>query len=100
MTPGAGRLPSDWVAVPAAAITAAAALVLLGGALAALRTPRRAGLTFATHTALALELLLAAGVLRLAAVESLESLGAVAAIVAIRQLIGRGIRSGAAASTS
>lgn len=98
MTPGAGRLPPEWVAGPAAVITAFAAVVLLAGALAAVRSSGGAGRTFAAHTALALELLLAAGVLRLAAVETLESLATVAAIVAVRQVIGLGIRSGAAAS--
>lgn len=98
MTAEAGRLPTEWVAAPAAVITAFAALVLLAGVVAAARTPARGGETFATHTVLALELLLAAGLLRLAAVVSVESLATVAAIVAIRRVIGLGIRTGAAAS--
>ena len=94
----AARLAEELVAPPAALVTAAAALVLVGGALAAARAPGAAGATFARHVQLTLELLLAAGIIRLAAVETYGALATVAIIVALRQVIARGVRFGAAAS--
>jgi uncharacterized membrane protein len=95
----AARLPSELVAGPAALVTAGAVLVLVAGVLAGVRAGTgRAGAVFAAHTALALELLVAAGLIRLAATDSLRALGTVAAIIAVRQVITRGIRFGARAS--
>ena len=59
------------------------------------RAPGSARRLIAERAALALELLLAAGLLRLAALETLEAYAMVAAIILIRQVIGRGIRSAA-----
>ena len=72
----------------AAVPTAAAAVVLLAG----LRHPRT---RFVAHSGLALELLLAAGLMRLGATSSYPALATVATIVLLRRLIARGIRAGA-----
>ena len=99
MTPAAGRVPLELVAVPAALVTGAGAVVLVLGVLAAARSPRRAGERFAVHAAFALELFLAAGLIRLAALDSLRALATVAVTVAVRQVLARGVRAGARATT-
>ena len=88
----AARLPSDAVAWPALLVTAAAVVVL---SVAVITAPASGspGKSFARGAGLALELLLAAGLIRLAAIDSLVSLASVAAIVAVRQVIGRGVRA-------
>jgi len=97
MTVSAGRLPAELVEVPALLVTLAAVIVLASALVAIARAPGQARPLLADHARLALELLLAAGLLRLTALESLEAYAMVAAIIAIRQLIGRGIRSVAGA---
>lgn len=94
----AARLPAAWTAWPAAAVSMAAVAVLAVGLLAAARAPRAAGPVFAAHTAFALDLLLAAGLIRLSSADGLRALGAVASIVVVRQIISRGIRFGARAA--
>ena len=93
--PVAARLPLDVVAAPAALISLCAVAIVVLGVLAAARRPRQAGITFAAHAGFALELFLAAGLIRLAALDTYTALGTVAAIIAIRQVIGRGVRAGA-----
>lgn len=90
----------SWIAWPAAPLTGVAALVLVWGTVAAARSRARAGAVFAAHTALALDFLLAAGIVRLAAVESLRQLGTVAAIIVVRKVVTHGIRAGARASAA
>ena len=86
------RLAPELVAVPSALATAAGTVILVVGLVAALgsRTPM---IAVARPARLALEFFLAAGLIRLAAVDSLRGLMTVAAIVAIRQIIGRGVRA-------
>ncbi len=90
-----GVLSLDLVAAPAALISLCAIAVVVLGVLAAAGSRGRAGPTFAAHAGFALELFLAAGLIRLAALDSFRALGTVAAIIAIRQVIGRGVRLGA-----
>ena len=95
MTLPTARLPLDVVAGPAALVSLCAIAIVVLGVVGAARRPADAGATFAAHAGFALELFLAAGLIRLAALNSLRALGTVAAIVAIRQVIGRGVRLGA-----
>ncbi|SDD39770.1 Protein of unknown function [Geodermatophilus telluris] len=76
-------------AVPGLLALAVSGLALVAGtvALAATRRP-------ALALAVLLDLLLAAGLLRLAAEPTWTSLGTAAAIVALRRLIGAGLRAG------
>lgn len=73
------------------AVLAVAALVLLVGLVRAARAGRSAGTAFAESVGLALEFLLAGGLVRLSGLQSLEAVGMVAGVVAIRIAIRRGI---------
>lgn len=96
MSVAAARLPPELVEIPALLATLGAVIVLASALVAIAQAPGQARRLLADHARLALELLLAAGLLRLTALESLEAYAMVAAIIAIRQLLGRGIRSVAA----
>jgi Protein of unknown function (DUF1622) len=83
----------DRLAEAAAAVPFAAAVVV--AAVGLLRTPAagRAGpAELAASLALSLEFLLAAGLLRLSALDDFGALAAVAAIVLLRKLITTGVR--------
>ena len=82
------RLAPGLVAVPSA-LAAAAGTVILVAALGS----RRPMIAVARPARPALEFFLAAGLIRLAVVDSLRGLMTVAAIMAIRQIIGRGVRA-------
>jgi uncharacterized membrane protein len=69
-----------------------AVVVVLSGPVHAARRPRDAAARFAASLMLGLELFLAAGLVRLASAQTLAPLGAVAAIVATRQIVSRGVR--------
>ena len=94
-----GRLSFEVVAGPAALISLCAVAVVVFGVVEAARRPRHAARSFAAHAGFALELFLAVGLIRLAALDTLRALGMVAAIIAIRQVIGRGLRAGAPSLT-
>ena len=96
----AARLPAELVGPPSALVVGAAALVLLAGLLAAARAPGQAGASFAPHARLTLDLLLAAGLIRLASADGYRALLTVAVVVALRQVLARGVRFGAAASAA
>jgi uncharacterized membrane protein len=81
----------DAIGICAAVATAMAAVVILAGALRALAAPGRAAATLADALRLGLELLLAAGLLRLARAQDPATLGLTAAVVAVRQVIARGV---------
>jgi len=68
--------------------------VITLGLVRAVAAGRRAPARIAASVGLALEFLLAAGLLRLSAIDDLQALGAVAAIVALRKLITAGLRFG------
>ena len=92
MTPS--RLPAELTGPLAAAVTLLAVAVLAVGVAGALAGRRRVGARLAEALRLALELMLAAGLLRLANARDLLALAGVAAVVALRQLIGLGVRLG------
>lgn len=75
-----------------------AALVLLVGLVRAAQAGRSAGPAFADSMGLALEFLLAGGLVRLSGLADLEAVGMVAAIVVLRIAIRRGIALGAMAA--
>ncbi|HYO37992.1 MAG TPA: hypothetical protein VER97_18085 [Geodermatophilus sp.] len=79
---GLGPLPG----LPATVVTALA----LGAGAVALAATRRPALALGVF----LEMLLAAGLLRLAAEPTSTSLGTAAAIVLLRRLVGAGLRTG------
>ncbi len=95
----AARLPVDYVEAPALLITLAAVIVLASGVLALARKPMEARALIASRAGFALELLLAAGLLRLASLQTLKAYAMVASIIFIRQLIKRGITAAAAPRT-
>ena len=67
-------------------------LVVLAGLAHALLDRRRAAASLATALALGLEFFLAAGLLRLAALDTLAALGLAAFILLLRRLISYGVR--------
>jgi len=73
---------------------AVAVLVITTGLVRAVAAGRGAPARIAASVGLGLEFLLAAGLLRLSAVDDLEALGAVAAIVVLRKVITAGLRFG------
>lgn len=72
-------------------VTAAGAVVLLAGLLQAALAPRDAAATFARAVILALEFLLAAGLLRLGATMTFTGLATVLGVIATRKLVGTGL---------
>jgi len=82
------------VTVAAEVPLACAVLVAAVGVLRAVLTPGFAGDVLAGSFSLTLELLLAAGIIRLASRPGAMFLGLVALIVLIRQVIGVGLRFG------
>jgi len=76
---------------------AGAVLVLTAGLLRAVAAGRGAPAQITASVGLGLEFLLAAGLLRLSAVDDLEALGAVASIIVLRKVITAGLRFGARA---
>lgn len=91
--PAAGRLPAAIVDGLSTLTAAMAAVVLVAGVARALRAGPGSLGTLAGQAALALELLLAGGLVRLGSTESFPALGAIAAIVAVRQVVARGLQS-------
>ena len=89
---------TDALRAAATVPTAMGVLVIVIGVLRALARPGRAAGTLAGAFGVGLELFLAAGLLRLAALQNLESLGLAAFIVALRRLISAGVRFGVRAS--
>ena len=93
-----GRLPSELTSVLATGTVAFAALVIFAGAIAALRAGRHTGTLLATYLGVGLEFLLAAGLIRLASVETFAMLAVAAAIIAVRRTIVFGLRQAAQAA--
>jgi hypothetical protein len=81
----AGRLGAEACIAIAAVVTVVAVLRSLLGA-------RLAGATLADGLRLTLEFLLAGGLLRLASHPTLRALGITATVIAVRQVIGLGLR--------
>ena len=95
---GGSRLPPELTTVAATSIVAIAALIILAGSLTALRAGRHTGILLATYLGIGLEFLLAAGLIRLASVETFLMLGLAAGIIAVRRAIVLGLRYGARAA--
>src|SRR5262249_62264041 len=81
--------PLPWAV--AAAISPFAPLAILVGSLTSLRAGRHTGILLATYLGIGLEFLLAAGLVRLASVDSFKMLGLAAAIIAVRRTIVLGL---------
>jgi uncharacterized membrane protein len=89
---------TDFMRAAATVPTAIGLAVVAVGVVRALAAPRHAAGSLARALALALEFFLAAGLLRLAALQDLESLGLAAFIIALRRLISYGLRFGVRAA--
>ena len=84
--------------IAATAIVAFAALVIFAGALASLRAGRHTGRLLATYLGIGLEFLLAAGLIRLASVDTFAMLALAGAVIAVRRTIVFGLHQAARAS--
>lgn len=71
--------------------TAAGAVILLSGLVRAALAPRDAARTFARSVVLALEFLLAAGLLRLGATTTFTGLATVVGVIVTRRLVATGL---------
>ena len=91
----AGHLPDELTTVAATAIVGFAALVIFMGSLTSVRAGRHAGMLLATYLGIGLEFFLAAGLIRLAAVDTSAMLGVAAAIIAVRRAIVVGLKTAA-----
>ena len=85
------RLPAELTSVLATAAVAFASLVIFAGAISALRAGRHTGTLLATYLGIGLEFLLAAGLIRLASVDTFAMLGLTAAIIVVRRTIVLGL---------
>jgi Protein of unknown function (DUF1622) len=93
---------ADVLRTAATVPTACALVVIVVAGVRSIAVPAHAADTWTVALRLALEFLLAGGLLRLSATQSLGALGVTAAIVAVRQVIARGLTQGrrAAARTA
>jgi hypothetical protein len=87
----AATLSGELTSAVATAIIAFAALVIFAGSISSLRAGRHSGRLMATYMGIGLEFLLAAGLIRLASVETFEMLGLAAAIIIVRRTIVLGL---------
>jgi uncharacterized membrane protein len=94
----APHLPSELTSTGAAVPLAIGAAIIILGALFSPFEGRRVASVLADHITLGLEFLLAAGLIRLASVQSFEMLGVVAAIIVTRRVIVIGLRLGVRAA--
>jgi len=83
--------------IVATAIVAFAALVIVAGAISSLRAGRHTGTLLATYLGIGLEFLLAAGLIRLASVDTFAMLALAAAVIAVRRTIVLGLHQAARA---
>jgi hypothetical protein len=68
-----------------------AALIIAAASVTSFRAGRHTGRLFATHLGIGLEFLLAAGVIRLAGLDTFAMIGIAAAIIAVRRVIVLGL---------
>lgn len=90
---GGPRLPPELVHGVAAVPFAIAVLVIVVGVVRVLSSGRAGPSELAAAVALGLEFLLAAGLVRLAAIDDFAALGMVALVIVVRKVVGVGIRS-------
>jgi hypothetical protein len=81
----------DFAAVVSTAVVAFASLVIFVSCFTSFRAGRHTGTLFATQLGIGLEFLLAAGLIRLTAVDTFAMLGITAAIIAVRRAIVMGL---------
>jgi uncharacterized membrane protein len=98
VTVAAAHLSADLTSAVATTIIAFAALVIFAGSLTSLRAGRHAGRLLATYLGIGLEFFLAAGLIRLASVDTFQMLGLTAAIIVVRRTIVLGLGYAARAS--
>jgi uncharacterized membrane protein len=91
MTVAATGVPEEVTSAVATAIVAFGALVIVAGSIASLRGGRHSGRLLATYLGVGLEFFLAAGLVRLAAVDTFEMLGLAGAIIVARRTIVLGL---------
>src|SRR5262245_61493677 len=94
----AGTLSPELTSAVATAIVAFAALVIFVGSLSSLRAGRHTGRLLATYLGIGLEFFLAAGLVRLASVDTFKMLGLTAAILVVRRVIVLGLGQAARAT--
>jgi uncharacterized membrane protein len=87
----AAQLSGEVTATVATAIVAFASMIIFTGSLLSLRSGRHTGRQFATYIGIGLEFFLAAGLIRLASVDTFAMLGIVAAIIAVRRTVVLGL---------
>jgi uncharacterized membrane protein len=91
MTLAAAHLSAPLTSAVATAIVAFAAVVIFVGSLSSLRAGRHTGRLLATYLGIGLEFFLAAGLVRLASVDTFKMLGLTAAIILVRRTIVLGL---------
>jgi Protein of unknown function (DUF1622) len=87
----AAHLSMELTVAVATAIVAFAVLVIFVGSLTSLRAGRHTGRLLATYLGIGLEFFLAAGLIRLASVDTFQMLGLTAAIIVVRRTIVLGL---------
>jgi hypothetical protein len=81
----------ELTAAAATAVVAFACLVIVAACLTSWRAGRHAGTLFATQLGIGLEFLLAAGLIRLAGIDTFAMIGITAAIIVVRRAIVLGL---------
>jgi Protein of unknown function (DUF1622) len=81
----------ELTAILATAIVGFACLVIVVATLTSFRAGRHTGKLFATQIGIGLEFLLAAGLIRLASIDTFAMIGITAAIIAVRRAIVLGL---------
>jgi uncharacterized membrane protein len=87
----AAHLSAETTSAVATAVVAFACLIVFTGSMASLRAGRHAGRVLTTYLGMGLEFLLAAGLIRLASVDTFEMLGLAAGIIVVRRTIVLGL---------
>jgi uncharacterized membrane protein len=87
----AAALSPELTSAVATTIVAFAALVIFVGSVTSLRAGRHTGRLLATYLGIGLEFFLAAGLIRLASVDTFQMLGLTAAIIVVRRTIVLGL---------
>jgi hypothetical protein len=87
----AAHLSPEITSAVATAVVAFACLIVFTGSLVSLRAGRHAGRVLTTYLGVGLEFFLAAGLIRLASVDTFEMLGLAAGIIVVRRTIVLGL---------
>jgi uncharacterized membrane protein len=87
----AAQLSGELTSTVSTAIVAFASMIIFTGALLSLRAGVHTGRQLATYMGIGLEFFLAAGLIRLASVDTFAMLGIIGAIIAVRRTIVLGL---------